>query len=106
MPRPHSSLAVPNLGQACLSSKHIVLDPRQPSGFRLQVRLALHPLQEQPYFVAPYPVHGENTGAAEADGAVGARLGCTQATEEISLGFSSLQKRVLGQGQQLPWLLG
>lgn len=62
VPRPHSSLAVPNLGQACLSSKHIVLDPRQPSGFSLQVRLALQPLQEQPCFVAPYPVHVRTTG--------------------------------------------
>lgn len=51
----------------------------------------------QSWFAAPCLAHHDSNGA---------RLGRTQAMEEISLCFCSRQNRVLGEDQQLPWLLG
>lgn len=87
-----------------LLSKHIVLDSRQP--FWLWLASLANILSPKGYFMTLYPAHSESNGAAQIEGTAGAWSGRTQAMEEISLRFCSLQKRVLGEGRQLLWLLG
>lgn len=86
----------------------IVLDPRWPFWLCLQVQLAFHLPREpgslQPLSLNLFTVRVTRPMRQEVRQRLPGQS--TQAMEEISLCLCSLHRRVLGEDQQLPWLLG